>query len=189
MISLTQGVAGIWVGVSCHFLGKFSEIQNMTYKPASVWLGGTALCDVIIAAAMLYYLMTVQTGFAATKLLITRVVRVTIETGFICAAFAVLDLSFYVRFPNNNYHLAPSIALSKLYSNSLLVVLNSRVRFVGGRDHSANNDLFISTPGQNISNTIGIAISHEVVNSETIQMVRPYSNVGAEDSKSPQPFE
>lgn len=71
---------------------------------------------------MLYYLITAQTGFRATKLLIMRIVRVTIETGLICAAFAVLDLSFYLIYQNNNYHLAPSIALSKLYSNSLLVV-------------------------------------------------------------------
>ncbi|KAF8911799.1 hypothetical protein CPB85DRAFT_646283 [Mucidula mucida] len=41
-----------------------------------------------------------------------------------------MALALYLGYRHFNYHLAPSIALSKLYSNSLLVILNSRV-FMG----------------------------------------------------------
>lgn len=98
-----------------------------TYRGSCIWLGGTALCDLIIAMAMIYYLTQSRTGFKSTNVLITKVIRVTVETGLICAAFAIIDLSFFLGYRDNNYHLAPSIALSKLYSNSLLVV--SRIFF------------------------------------------------------------
>lgn len=71
---------------------------------------------------MMYYLHKSKTGFKRTAALLSRFIRITVETGLICAAFAILDLSFFVAFKENNYHLAPSIALSKLYSNSLLAV-------------------------------------------------------------------
>lgn len=87
-----------------------------------VWLGGTALCDVILAGSMIYYLHKSQTGFRATTTLLSKFIRITVETGLTCATFAILDLALFLAFENNNYHLAPSIALSKIYANSLLVV-------------------------------------------------------------------
>ncbi|KAF7800287.1 hypothetical protein EIP86_011535 [Pleurotus ostreatoroseus] len=82
----------------------------------------------------MFYLQRANTGLRHTNTVVTRFIRLTLETGLLCAAFAILDLSFYCAFQTNNYHLAPSIPLSKLYSNSLLVVLNARVQIVGGRD-------------------------------------------------------
>ena len=70
----------------------------------------------------MYYLHKSNTGFRQTSTLLTKFIRLTVETGLVCATFAILDLSFYIRWQENNYHLAPSIPLSKLYSNSLLVV-------------------------------------------------------------------
>ncbi len=71
---------------------------------------------------MIWYLHRSNTGFRSTSTLLSKFIRLTLETGFLCAAFAILDLSFYCAFQTNNYHLAPSVPLSKLYSNSLLVV-------------------------------------------------------------------
>ncbi|KAJ8487632.1 hypothetical protein ONZ45_g14255 [Pleurotus djamor] len=141
-----QGVAGIWSGVYSHFIGAFSEVPKHTKNITPVWLGGTALCDVIIAASMIFYLNNSRTGFRQTNVLLTKIIRITIETGLTCATFAILDLAFLLAFKDNNYHLAPSIALSKLYSNSLVVVLNSRVRMVNGRETRAPAlDMTLST--------------------------------------------
>ncbi|KAF8995093.1 hypothetical protein BDQ17DRAFT_1430595 [Cyathus striatus] len=131
LISTVQCVFGLWGGIYAHILGVFSEVQHHAYRITSVWLGGTALCDFIIAISMIYYLSRSRTGFRTTNILISKIIRVTVETGLICAAFAILDLAFFLRWQDNNYHLAPSIALSKLYANSLLVVLNARVRLSG----------------------------------------------------------
>ncbi|KAF8514946.1 hypothetical protein BU17DRAFT_94035 [Hysterangium stoloniferum] len=133
VLSFVQCGAGLWGGIFAHQLGLFSEVQIHASPITSAWLGGAALCDVIIAISMIYYLLKSRTGFHKTDMLLTRLVRVTVETGLICATFAILDLVLFLSFENNNYHLAPSIALSKLYTNSLLVALNARVRIVGGR--------------------------------------------------------
>ncbi|CAL1710561.1 unnamed protein product [Somion occarium] len=138
ILALMQCGTGIYSGVFAHQIGVFSQVQERAYRTTTVWLGGTALCDVILAASMIYYLYKSSTGFRGTATLLTKFIRVTVETGLTCATFAILDLALFLAFQQNNYHLAPSIALSKLYSNSLLVVFNARVRIVGGRnpDHS-----------------------------------------------------
>ncbi|KAF4571674.1 hypothetical protein EYR36_009017 [Pleurotus pulmonarius] len=133
-LSILQGVAGTWSGIYSHFIGNFANVPVHTRNTTIVWLGGTALCDVLIAGSMLYYLNISRTGFRQTNVLLSKIIRVIVETGLICATFAVLDLALFLAFQSNNFHLAPSIALSKLYSNSLLVVLNARVRMVGGRN-------------------------------------------------------
>ncbi|KAK0215800.1 hypothetical protein IW262DRAFT_1402347 [Armillaria fumosa] len=133
LLSLTQAVAGIYAGVWADEIGHFSEIQTKTYVVTSMWLAGTALCDVIISVTMTWSLLRARSGIRSTDILVIKIVRLTVETGSTCAAFAIIDLVFYRVYQHNNYHLVPSIALSKLYSNSLFAVLNSRVRIVGGR--------------------------------------------------------
>lgn len=41
-----------------------------------------------------------------------------------------MDLALFVRYGGNNFHLGVCIWLSKLYSNSILAILNSRARIV-----------------------------------------------------------
>ena len=45
-----------------------------------------------------------------------------------------MDLALYYAFPLNSYHSCIATILGKLYSNSLLVVFNSRIRISSGRD-------------------------------------------------------
>ncbi|KAF9003562.1 hypothetical protein BDQ17DRAFT_1355537 [Cyathus striatus] len=172
LISTTQCIFGLWVGISAHIVGFFSQFQNHSFNQTSVWLGGTALCDIIITFCMIYYLSRERNGFRSTNVLIARVIRVTVETGLICAAFAILDLSFFLKWRDNNYHLAPSIALSKLYSNSLLVVLNSRVRIVGGRvmteplDVTASVSFSTGTSAGNLQSRMSFRPGDEVLTTQ-----------------------
>lgn len=87
-----------------------------------MWLAGTATCDIVIAISMIYYLRKSMTGFRETTLMIAKVIRVTVETGLICAAAALLDMALFIGFHDTNYHLTMCLLMSKLYSNSLLVV-------------------------------------------------------------------
>ncbi|KAK7689666.1 hypothetical protein QCA50_007461 [Cerrena zonata] len=141
VLSFVQCGAGIYSGGLAHVVGRFSEVQKRGYINTCIWLGGTALCDVIIAASMIFYLHKSKTGFYMTSTLLTRFIRLTVETGLTCATFAILDLALFLAFQENNYHLAPSIALSKLYSNSLLVVFNARVTIVAGRNPPQTNEM------------------------------------------------
>jgi hypothetical protein len=40
---------------------------------------------------------------------------------------AIIELTLFLTFKHNFYHVVPAFMLSKLYSNSFLVLLNSRI--------------------------------------------------------------
>ncbi|EPQ52288.1 hypothetical protein GLOTRDRAFT_47746, partial [Gloeophyllum trabeum ATCC 11539] len=122
LLSLLQGACSWYTAIELKILNDFSKLQDRTYRVTSVWLGGTALCDLIIAASMIYYLHKSRTGFSRTDDIVQRLIRVTVETGLICTVVALIDLAVYVAFKDNNYHFTPVLTLSKLYSNSLLAV-------------------------------------------------------------------
>ncbi|KAJ7177092.1 hypothetical protein C8R46DRAFT_48396 [Mycena filopes] len=134
VITTFQLAAGIWSGVLIAQAGRFSLLQFSTFKQPVAWLAATALCDIIIVISTCYYLLKARVpGFhQTTDRMILRIIRLTVETGGICAIFAILDLAFYVRFQGNNYHLAVCIELSKVYSNSILIILNSRANIGHG---------------------------------------------------------
>lgn len=129
-ITLFQWGAGIWTGVQISNAGRFSLLTFKSMKPPVAWLSATALADLIIVAATVYYLLRArQPGFrGATHAAVNRIIKVTIETGIPCAVFALIDLALFVKYNGNNYHLGTCIWISKVYSNSIMVILNSRMQ-------------------------------------------------------------
>lgn len=67
---------------------------------------GTAACDVIITASMSYYLIRSRTGFRATNALISKFLQITVETGLVCSAFAIIEIITFLAYGETNYHLA-----------------------------------------------------------------------------------
>ena len=57
---------------------------------------------------------------------------------------ATLDLILFLAFPHSAYHACIATTLAKLYSNSLLVLFNSRIRIVGGRNDINGGDSYSS---------------------------------------------
>ncbi len=53
-----------------------------------IWCGASALCDIIIAICMTYY-VSPFTGFRRTRLLVTKLIRLTVETGSVTGMFSV----------------------------------------------------------------------------------------------------
>ncbi|KAK0216504.1 hypothetical protein EDD85DRAFT_870002 [Armillaria nabsnona] len=136
MIAFTQCVAAIICGVQGRRYDHFSELQVKTKVSTMIWLGGSALCDAAIALSMTYLLSQAHTGLKSTRVLLSRLIRLTIETGTATAALAVVDIALFLAYPNNNYHTVPAICLVKVYSNTVLAVCNSRMtsRIRGGRE-------------------------------------------------------
>ncbi|KAF8880085.1 hypothetical protein BD779DRAFT_1550380 [Infundibulicybe gibba] len=141
VIALTQGASGIAQGVQALQINDFAKLQNEAFVSCTIWLGGAALCDIIIAVSMSYYLSKSETGFRSTHVLISKLIRLTIETGSMTAAVATIDMALFLAFRNNNYHATPALILAKLYSNTLVVILNSRLRIVDGRDTTQSIEL------------------------------------------------
>lgn len=50
------------------------------------------------------------------------------------ALMAIVNLGLFFGFPHTNYYTVPVLIVAKLYSNTLLVVFNSRMRIMGSRE-------------------------------------------------------
>ncbi|KAF8956172.1 hypothetical protein BDZ97DRAFT_1764014 [Flammula alnicola] len=72
-------------------------------------------------------------GLKSTQVLLRRIIRLVIETGSVTAAIAILNLVLAVLPSHPSYFEVPSEVLAKVYSNSMLVVLNSRMK-IGSDD-------------------------------------------------------
>ncbi|KAG1905156.1 uncharacterized protein F5891DRAFT_944525, partial [Suillus fuscotomentosus] len=144
-IALVQGSAAMAEGIQIFISQNVPGTQDDTFKTTAVcvWLGGTALCDIIICCAMFYFLSKSRTGFRATDSLLNKLIRITIETGMLTAIIAIIELILFLTFKHNFYHVVPAFMLSKLYSNSFLVLLNSRK---STSKQSTTSDTFHSLP-------------------------------------------
>ncbi|KAF7349356.1 hypothetical protein MSAN_01725400 [Mycena sanguinolenta] len=122
LVTTLQLGAGIWSGVVLIRLKEFSKLRLMMAPVA--WLSATSLSDLIIVAGMVFYLLKAKEPefTRQIKATLTRIIKVTVETGILCAVAAIVVLSLCLAFEGNNYHLGVCIWLSKVYSNSIMIV-------------------------------------------------------------------
>ncbi|PBL04248.1 hypothetical protein ARMGADRAFT_1070725 [Armillaria gallica] len=146
-VSLTSSVAAIITGAYCFPADSITELNNRKMSVAAgIWCGASALCDIIIAICTTYYLMRSNTGFRRTRILVSKLIRLTIETGTVTIVVVLLGLVLFFAFPHETFYGTISVIVPKLYANGILMVLNSRIRIVGGRDtHTSSTDMSITT--------------------------------------------
>ncbi|RDX42206.1 hypothetical protein OH76DRAFT_1318931, partial [Lentinus brumalis] len=125
IVALTQGSGCMASGITVHLLGSSDAGIQRTRASTTVWLAGSLACDVLIAGSMLFFLSRKKQGLASDAML-SRIIRLTVETGVLTATIACIDLVLFLAFPTANYHFAPALVLSKLYSNSFMVLFNNR---------------------------------------------------------------
>ncbi|KAJ7753058.1 hypothetical protein DFH07DRAFT_824512 [Mycena maculata] len=146
-ISLTGTVAAFIIGA---FILEAGSVTNLEVRQASVaggvWLGASAICDITIAVCMTYYLTKSDTGFLQTRELVSRLTRLIIETGTLTAVVAVCTIILFLAYPRNNYYTAPLAILPQLYANTILVILNSRIKIAGGRRSETSSDIMSTIP-------------------------------------------
>ncbi|PBK82145.1 hypothetical protein ARMGADRAFT_1019899 [Armillaria gallica] len=138
VIAFTQFAAAICCGIQIRNSGHYSNLQksSMLKVTTIIWLGGSVLCDTAIALCMTYLLSRAQTGLKSTRILLSRLIRLSIETGTVTAAIAAVHMALYLSAHNDNYPSVPANCLVKIYSNTVLAVCNSRMtrRIRGGRE-------------------------------------------------------
>ncbi|PBK61272.1 hypothetical protein ARMSODRAFT_1025792 [Armillaria solidipes] len=147
-VSLTSSVAALITGVFCLQAGDITKLNNRkTSIAVAIWYGASALCDIIIAICMTYYLMRSNTGYRRTRILVAKIIRLTIETGSVTAVVVLLDLILFFAFPHQTFYTTPSSITPKLHANTVLMVLNSRIRIMAGRHtYTSSTDMNIVTP-------------------------------------------
>ncbi|KAL0952695.1 hypothetical protein HGRIS_006933 [Hohenbuehelia grisea] len=127
-ISVVQAVFAIMGAVNGHRIGDFIlGAQSRVYN-VHVWLIGNAVADILIAGAMSHLLLSArQTDNHYTNSVLTRIVRLTVETNALTAGFALFSLIIFKAAAGTNWFTAPTIVMEKLYSNTLLLTFNNRL--------------------------------------------------------------
>ena len=111
--------------------------------------------------------------------MINKLIQLTVETGLftgtphpalphigdrplitacVAAALAIVQVSLYVSFRDTEYFMTPAGALSKAYSNSLLVLLNNRRVMRDAREKVSNS---LSLPQLQTTRAIQINVNQE----------------------------
>jgi len=158
IISFTAlGMCGIGiVGGVCgrQSISLGANVQAILVVTTPIYLVGSALIDITIAGCMTYYLTKSDPGFRRTHALVTRLIRLTIETGAITALVAILILALFFGTPGKTYFVVPTNCISTVYANTLLAVLNSRFQILNGRRDAPTSDISLSMPS-NLHSTVG----------------------------------
>ncbi|KAJ7599680.1 hypothetical protein C8J56DRAFT_908596 [Mycena floridula] len=169
-LSVTQFIAALVGGISGRNITDVTKFA-IEFKPLTVWLIAVATADVIIVISMLYFYSTNRTVFAGTKVALSKILFITIETGMCCATVVLL----FLVFKNQNWHLCTAITLSKFYANSLLLVLNSRK---GGRYSKSDTEAYQIQSQQRTEHRYGginIQVTRDLRADEPIPMVHMLS--------------
>ncbi|KAJ7911909.1 hypothetical protein B0H13DRAFT_1614123, partial [Mycena leptocephala] len=94
---------------------NFSDFPS--FKPEVItWLVSTSACDVLLTGS----LWIRKTSVIATDSYLNKIIRLTVQTGFITAAAALLDMFLYIFMPGTTLNFIFDYPLSKLYTNALL---------------------------------------------------------------------
>ncbi|KAJ7467563.1 hypothetical protein FB451DRAFT_1401566 [Mycena latifolia] len=127
--------------------GNYSLVNTTKISASSgVWCGATVVCDIMIAVCMTYYLSKQVTGFRQTRAVVSKLIRLIIETGTLTALVAVITFILFFAFPGKMYFSVSTCLLPRLYGNCILVILNARCQIVGGRGSYSMSMDFSSTP-------------------------------------------
>ncbi|TDL15202.1 hypothetical protein BD410DRAFT_845408 [Rickenella mellea] len=115
-------------------LGFTTNIESFAAKYSWIVRGTLvtdAIVDTINTVALCYYLSRGRTGFHATDRIVDTIILWTIETGLTTTVAALLMLVFDISLSKTAMWISVSFFVAKLYSNSLLAVLNGRHVFRG----------------------------------------------------------
>ncbi|KAJ3826798.1 hypothetical protein F5880DRAFT_1609904 [Lentinula raphanica] len=102
-------------------LTHFSEMN----PEVSTWLGGSTLCDFLITIVLVLKYKKHSTS-AHMRNTLLRLITLTVETGFVTAVTALVELMLFIFNGNSTLFFIPLFMLSKMYSNCLLANLNTR---------------------------------------------------------------
>ncbi|KAJ8481486.1 hypothetical protein ONZ51_g5962 [Trametes cubensis] len=126
-----------------------AEISRYSWV-MSVGYGLAVLCDIIIASAFICVLRRSRTGFKGTDTVLDVLILYTVNTGTLTTVVGLLFIIFGIALPNNLIYAAISIPGAKLYSNSVLALLNSRSCLSAHANRELRNGLRTLPTARNI---------------------------------------
>ncbi|KAG9018562.1 hypothetical protein FRB90_011391 [Tulasnella sp. 427] len=138
--ALAQGISACVTGIWFAILNDITKIALLDAS-AGVWLAGSAITDLFITVSLVWVLSRKAKGdlSSSTEDIISRLIRMTVQTGAVTTFAATAELIMYLKTPENNLHMIPGLALSKLYTNTLMATLNARSETFSSSQRSRSN--------------------------------------------------
>ncbi|KDQ58623.1 hypothetical protein JAAARDRAFT_674729 [Jaapia argillacea MUCL 33604] len=122
-----QFVGGITVTIISNLLPNVVEWNEPRMKiPLITNVALGAVVDSLITAILTWTLRQSRTGISITDHLVTKLIRLTVQTGMVTTAVAVIDLILFLS-SSYPFHLITGLILAKVYTNSLMSTLNARI--------------------------------------------------------------
>ncbi|TRM64796.1 hypothetical protein BD626DRAFT_567668 [Schizophyllum amplum] len=157
LIQLAAGRNLKWIAYTIFFLAFLSfafgtaavvnnfltfQFEGLTMKNARIIsgfaLGGAALCDIVITAALSSFFYNSKTGFKPTDNILDKLLIFTINRGAVAFVVQVLNCILYFTHTAQLIWTPFHFALSKVYAISLVATLNQRDSY--RNDHVYSED-------------------------------------------------
>ncbi|KAF8879970.1 hypothetical protein CPB84DRAFT_1735529 [Gymnopilus junonius] len=140
ILSLVQLGAGISTGVIAHQSRLITDfVGRGFYTATGTWNGASVACDVLIASGMTYYLTGNKTHWKDARRISKNLVHLVIETGTLTATVSVVNLSLSLLPGKPTYFQASCGVLGGMYSTTMMVVFNRRLKIDGTKAESSEH--------------------------------------------------
>jgi len=134
--TLAQLGFSFWFTIAGLRLPSLADLDDV-FMVAIVAIGLGVLTDLLTAAAISWYLRKLKTGYKRSDTLVNKLIGYSINTGLLTSAFSIACLVTYGLMPQTFIYISLYFILSKLYANSLLATLNTRLILKGrGTDNA-----------------------------------------------------
>ncbi|CAA7266093.1 unnamed protein product [Cyclocybe aegerita] len=148
-------IGGIALTVCVSYMREWSRFTQ--FEGAVItWLAAAAAADLLITGSLSWSLNRRRTGIKATDDKVSRIIRLTVQTGLITAIFALADVLIFLTVKGTTLNFIWDLPLSKLYTNSLLSTLNSRAGWgnLTGQSTEDTNVLFARSERRRPGNAV-----------------------------------
>jgi len=159
LLALTQIVAGLYGAVVGEQAKTFIAAEGRSKVSVYVLFVGAAVTDVLIVMAMTTLLLfsgstkIQSSSHGRSNSRIKKVLNLIVETNIASASLALLTLILFAAVPNTNFFTCPSYVLPRIYSNSLLLILNNRYYLTIGAGKEPSSGIFKLSTTRNKSTT------------------------------------
>ncbi|KAF8878753.1 hypothetical protein BD779DRAFT_1474657 [Infundibulicybe gibba] len=114
---------------SAHRISILYNSRTIGFIVAAIWTVVCSICSITITILMTIWLLRWgDTGSKTTWTIVSRLLRLSLETGAMLAALAIIGLVLLVDNPKQPYFLAFVLVISKCHAVSWLALLNNRTR-------------------------------------------------------------
>ncbi|KAJ8495592.1 hypothetical protein ONZ45_g12785 [Pleurotus djamor] len=154
MITAVVVPRGIPLSITAEFIQSLNlpgEAMTWVWVPTLMWLGTSALADVLITGALSHRLIQLRTGMKGTDSVVNSIIQskhfaaLTVETGLLTSACIIAEIILFIieaagdtsiaalrHLPAHDIpakYVIADFVISKLYANTLFVTLNARTHW------------------------------------------------------------